>query len=236
MKGFYAAFGRLKDSGALPVGYKYSAEPVCYTKTARIKGVMCHFSPRFLEDHHTSVCVGEKKRLDKRVTKSNIAPKNYFGGFMKKATLVLCFFVFANFVFGQSTANRHGLKESEVKGFYIIEKTTSFKPENGGIDFTAENNFVIRGRNITGREIKAKTGVYYLITDEDDPEGWLYNARFFPNFINTGEMAKSNSYGKNKSLTSQTVWKNYPGDGKYDIFFTLSPSAGMIVLGFKVAK
>jgi hypothetical protein len=155
---------------------------------------------------------------------------------MKRALLSLCLFVLTGFVFGQSTASRHGLKESEIKGYYIIEDTTNFQPENGGIDFTSENNFVIRGRNITGREIKAQNGTYYLITDKDDPEGWLYNARFFPNLINTGEMVKSNSYGKNRLLTSQTVWRNYPGDGKYDIFFTISPSAGMIVLGFKAAK
>jgi hypothetical protein len=47
-------------------------------------------------------------------------------------------------------------------------------------------------------------------------------------------MAKT--YGKNKALTSQTVWKKYPDDGKYDVFFALSPSAGMIILGFKAVK
>jgi hypothetical protein len=153
---------------------------------------------------------------------------------MKTVGCTLLLFGLAVCIFAQNTAKRHGLKESEVQGFYVIEKDTNFQPENGGIDFTSENNFVIRGRNITGREINARNGRYYLVTDTDDPEGWLYDARFFPDLIMTGDMAKT--YGKNRTLTSQTIWKKYPGDGKYDVFFTLSPSAGMIILGFKAVK
>lgn len=155
---------------------------------------------------------------------------------MKRIVLVFFVFGLTICVFGQNTAKRHGLKESEVKGFYIIEKDTNFQPENGGIDFTSENNFVIRDRIIKGQEIKARNGTYYLVTDQDGDYGWLYNAKFFPNLINTGEMAISNSYGRNNTLTSQTIWQRYPGDGKYDVFFTMSPSAGVIVLGFKEAK
>jgi hypothetical protein len=156
--------------------------------------------------------------------------------FMKRTIVTFLIFGLTVCVFGQNTAKRHGLKESEVKGFYLIEKGTNFQPENGGIDFTSENNFVIRDRIIKGQEIKATNGTYYIVTDQDGDSGWLYNAKFFPNLINAGEMAKSNSYGKNRTLTSQTIWKNYPGDGKYDVFFTLSPSVGMIILGFKAVK
>jgi hypothetical protein len=83
-------------------------------------------------------------------------------------------------VFAQNTAKRHGLKESEVQGFYVIEKDTNFQPENGGIDFTSENNFVIRDRNITAREIKTQNGAYYLLPILMIPKVGCMTRVFFP--------------------------------------------------------
>jgi hypothetical protein len=153
---------------------------------------------------------------------------------MKKILFVIFLTALNVCISAQSTAKRHGLTESEVTGFYIINDDTNFQPENGGIDFTADNYFVIRGRNLTAREIKTRNGSYYLVTDKDEPDGWLYNARYFPAFIDNKDLPDSLS--KNSSLRSKTVWRTYPGDGKYDVFFTISPSAGIIIVGFKAVK
>jgi hypothetical protein len=129
----------------------------------------------------------------------------------------------------QRTAAYYKLKRSDVKNFFIIDDE---HPITDGFDFTGDNYFVITG-NTKSLELNRTDGKgkYYLIDINDDTgEKMAVSCTFVSGFIDElpVESRRDMADARNK-----IIWNRYPGDGKYQIFYATSISAGIVIIGFR---
>jgi hypothetical protein len=129
----------------------------------------------------------------------------------------------------QRTAARYELKQSDVKNFFMIDDE---HPISDGFDFTGDNYFVITG-NTKSLELNRADGKgkYYLIDITDDTGDRIaVSCTFVPGFIDElpAEGRRDMVDARNK-----IIWSRYPGDGKYQIFYVASISAGIVIIGFR---
>lgn len=132
----------------------------------------------------------------------------------------------------QRTAARYNLQESDVKNFFVIDEA---HPITDGLDFTGENYFVITG-NLKSLELKRADGkgTYFLIDIKDNlGEKVAVSCNFIPGFIDElpAEERKILADARKK-----LIWRKYPGDGKYQVFYTASISAGIVIIGLREVK
>ncbi|GHU88899.1 hypothetical protein FACS189476_06820 [Spirochaetia bacterium] len=129
----------------------------------------------------------------------------------------------------QRTAAYYRLKQSDVKNFFIIDDEHQI---TDGLDFTGDNYFVVTG-NAKSLELNRDDGKgkYYLIDITDDTgDRVAVSCTFVPGFIDElpAESRRDMADARNK-----LIWNRYPGDGKYQIFYAASISAGIVIIGFK---
>jgi hypothetical protein len=132
----------------------------------------------------------------------------------------------------QRTAARYNLQESDVKNFFIIDEA---HPITDGFDFTGENYFVITG-NLKSLELKRADGkgTYFLVDIIDDRgEKIAVSCNFIPGFIDELPMEERKVLA---DARKKIVWQKYPGDGKYQVFYAASISAGIVIIGLRETK
>jgi hypothetical protein len=132
----------------------------------------------------------------------------------------------------QRTAARYNLQESDVKNFFIIDEA---HPITDGFDFTGENYFVITG-NLKSLELKRTEGkgTYFLIDISDDRgEKIAVSCNFIPGFIDELPTEERKVLA---DARKKLIWQKYPGDGKYQVFYATSISAGIVIIGLREVK
>jgi len=134
---------------------------------------------------------------------------------MKKIIFfAVLFMLFAVSVFGQNG------KPSDVQGFYIYSTVDYNKPELGFPKYMV----------MTGT-IRSGSGPTYLVTFKDEvSETNFRDIPFKPGYADDKNTPKE-IRDACKDLRKKTIWKEYPGDGRYEIFM----GAGYI-LGFRRIK
>jgi hypothetical protein len=132
----------------------------------------------------------------------------------------------------QRTAARYNLQESDVKNFFVIDEA---HPITDGFDFTGENYFVITG-NLKSLELKRADGkgTYFLIDIRDDRgEKIAVSCNFIPGFIDELPTEERKPLA---DARKKLIWQKYPGDGKYQVFYATSISAGIVIIGLREVK